>query len=91
MTAKSAPYPSFPANDKLQPDLGILLWPELRRVTQPPFIAGPLCLSVTILQNNDNIDIDRLSITVYQYFKISFWFLWNNFCSTKIIMIRKKT
>jgi hypothetical protein len=41
-TAKSAPYPPFPANDKLQPDLGILLWPELRRVTQPPHIAGPL-------------------------------------------------
>jgi hypothetical protein len=40
--AKSAPYPPFPANDKLQPDLGILLWPELRRVTQPPHIAGPL-------------------------------------------------
>jgi hypothetical protein len=26
-------YPPFPANDKLQPDLGIMLWPELRRVT----------------------------------------------------------
>jgi hypothetical protein len=27
-------YPPFPTNDKLQPDLRILLWPELRRVTQ---------------------------------------------------------
>jgi hypothetical protein len=42
MTAKSAPYPPFPANDKLQPDPGNLLWPELRRVTQPHHIAGPL-------------------------------------------------
>ncbi len=43
--AKSTPYPPFPANDKLQPDLGILLWPELRRVTQPPHITGPLAAS----------------------------------------------
>jgi len=42
MTAKSTPYPPFPANDKFQPDSRNLLWPELRRVTQPPFIAGPL-------------------------------------------------
>jgi hypothetical protein len=36
------PYPPFPANDIFHPDLRNLLWPELRRVTQPPFIAGPL-------------------------------------------------
>jgi hypothetical protein len=41
-TAKSAPYPPFPAERNLLPKTGTGGRPELRQVTQPPFIAGPL-------------------------------------------------
>jgi len=46
--AKTAPDPSFPTDEYLLPETIIVVRPELRRVTQPPHIAGPLCLSGTI-------------------------------------------
>jgi hypothetical protein len=36
------PYPPFPASDKWEPDLRSYSTAGMRRVTQPPFIAGPL-------------------------------------------------
>jgi hypothetical protein len=42
MTAKSAPYPPFPTEGDLMVKIKTSGRPELRRVTQPPFIAGPL-------------------------------------------------
>jgi len=41
-TAKSAPYPPFPTEGDLLVKIKPSGRPELRRVTQPPHIAGPL-------------------------------------------------
>ena len=41
-TAKSAPYPPFPASDALYPDSGCESPAGMRRITQPPHIAEPL-------------------------------------------------
>ena len=41
-TAKTAPYPPFPTGGDLLVRIKTSGRPELRRVTQPPHIAGPL-------------------------------------------------
>ena len=48
MTAKSAPYPPFPAEFDLLIGTGTSGRPVLRRVTQPPHIAGPLQVIVKL-------------------------------------------
>jgi hypothetical protein len=53
-TAKSAPYPPFPANDKFQPDSGNLLWPELRREHNLPILPGRYASWIDY-QVNDNL------------------------------------
>jgi hypothetical protein len=64
-TAKSAPSPPFSAERNLSPKTGTVDRPELRRVTQPPHIAGPLVVSLY----PELIPRNQLKSPIFKFFK----------------------